>query len=160
LNAPYGVLNWVDPATGKVGGGTFGSGLAEPVTQDLARFMAPRTQNTATSTKVDGIRLPGASKQKNVRLRFYQVGNCSWWWGVDNLAFYDIAPPVAPPSNPPHLDSVKATSGNITITWSNGGTLESTPTLTNPTWTSTGNSSGNFTEALTPNGNKFYRVKQ
>jgi len=51
-------------------------------------------------------------------------------------------------------------AGQITIRWSNGGTLESTPSLTSPSWTPTGNSSGTFSEAVNSSGNKFYRVKR
>jgi hypothetical protein len=161
LNAPFAVLNYVDPVTGKTLGGTPGSGLAGPVTQDLAPLLAPRSDNVATSTKVDGIRLPKASKQKSVILRFFQLGNCSWWWGVDNLAFYDIASTVAPPAaSPPQIDSIQIAQGSVTIKWSNGGTLEASPTLTSPTWTSTGNSSGSFSESVPGTGNKFYRVRQ
>jgi hypothetical protein len=160
LNAPFPSLIWTDPVTLQPAGGTFGSGLAEPVTQALAPYMAPRSDAQATSARVDGIRLPMASKQSDVRLRFYQVGNCSWWWGVDNLAFYDIAPSTAQ-SNPsaPHIDSIQAASGSITVKWSNGGTLQSSASLKNPSWTSTGNSSGTFTETLA-SGAKFYRVSR
>ncbi|MHB8520678.1 MAG: hypothetical protein ACYDH9_07955 [Limisphaerales bacterium] len=157
LNAPFSVLNWVDPVTQQAGGGTFGSGLAEPVTQALAPYLAPRSQNVATSTKVDGIRLPLASKQKSVRLRFYQLGNCSWWWGVDNLAFYDIAPTT---SSRPTIDNIAVAGGQVTVKWSNGGTLESSASLSSPSWTSSGNSSGTFTEPVAAAGNKFYRVRQ
>jgi len=157
LNTPYGVLNWIDPATGLPGGGTFGSGLAEPVTQSLAPYMTARSDTTLTSTKVDGVRLPMASLQKDVRLRFYQLGNCSWWWGVDNLSFYDIAPTTVPLTPLPHIDSIQAQAGSITIKWSNGGTLYSSPTLVSPNWTTTGNSSGTFTEPIGA-GPKFYRV--
>lgn len=157
LNAPFSVLNWINPVTQQAGGGTFASGLAEPVTQALAPYLAPRSQNVATSTKVDGIRLPQASKQKSVRLRFYQVGNCSWWWGVDNLAFYDIAPTT---SSRPSLDHIAVAGGQVTVKWSNGGTLESSPSLSSPSWTSTGNSSGTFTEPVSTAGNKFYRARQ
>jgi hypothetical protein len=160
LNAPYSVLNWTDPATGKTAGGTFGSGLAEPVTAALAPFMAPRSDSQALAAKVDGIRLPMASKQKDVRLRFYQLGNCSWWWGVDNLAFYDVAPTtVSATPSAPHIDSIEVAGGSVTVKWSNGGTLQSSASLSSPSWTSTGNSSGTFTEAIAP-GAKFYRVKQ
>ncbi len=159
LNAPFSVLDWTD-STGKAGGGTFGSGLAEPVTAALAQYMAPRDQNQGTSARLDGFRLPMASRQKDVRLRFYQLGNCSWWWGVDNLAFYDVAPnTVQPPPGQPHIDSIQASAGNITVKWSNGGTLQSSPSLSSPSWTSTGNSSGTFTEAV-GTGSKFYRVSK
>jgi len=159
LNAPWAVLDWTDPVTGKQGGGTFGTGLAEPVSQALAPYMAPRSDNTQLSTKVDGVRLPMASRQKSVTLRFFQLGNCSWWWGVDNLAFYDIAPPVQSSPGAPHIDSIQALAGSVTIKWSNGGTLFSSPSLASPTWTTTGNSSGTFTEPLGA-GAKFYRVKE
>ena len=123
---PYSTLIWTDPITKKTGGGDFAAGLAEPVTQSLAPYLAPRSDNTLTSTKVDAIRLPMAAKQKDVRLRFYQLGNCSWWWGVDNLAFYDIlAPTTAQTTPPPHIDSIIAAGGNITVKWSNGGTTQS-----------------------------------
>jgi len=159
LNAPTPLFgNWIDVQTGQPKGGNFGSGLAEPVTPALSPYIAPRSDTTTRSTKVDGFRLPLASKQKDVRLRFYQLGNCSWWWGVDNLAFYDIAPPfVSTP--PPHIGSISVSGGQVTIVWSNGGTLQYSPTLSNPIWTSTGNSSGTFTEAKT-SGNRFYRVSR
>jgi hypothetical protein len=158
LNAPFSIFGtWTDPATGKVKGNSMGAGLEEPITQDLAPYIAPRSDNSSLAAKVDGIRLPLASKQKNVRLRFHQLGSCSWWWGVDNLAFYDIAPPVAP-AVPPHIDSIVLAGGTITVTWSHGGTLQWSPTLVNPTWTSTGNSSGTFSEAAPASGTRFYRV--
>jgi hypothetical protein len=160
LNAPFSVLDWIDPVTQKPGGGTFGSGLAEPVTQALAPYLAPRSDGQAIDARVDGIRLPMASKQSDVRLRFYQLGNCSWWWGVDNLAFYDIAPTtIAGTPAAPHIDTIQTASGSITVKWSNGGTLQSSPSLSSPSWTSTGNSSGSFTESLTA-GAKFYRVSR
>lgn len=67
-----------------------------------------------------------------------------------------LAPPVqaAPVISPPTV-----TGGNITITWSNGGTLETAPTVNGP-WTTTGNASGSFSEAVAPGGNKYYRVKR
>jgi hypothetical protein len=158
MSVPFPTLIWTDPSTHQPGGGNFGSALAEPVTQALAPRISPRSDNTSKSTKVDGIRLPNASRQKSVILRFYQLGMCSWWWGVDNLAFYDVAPPVVAPLVP-HIDAIRVAGGNVTITWSNGGTLESSPSLGAPVWSSTGNSSGTFTEPL-GTGTKFYRVKQ
>ncbi len=45
----------------------------------------------------------------------------------------------------------------ITITWTGGGVLESAPSVLGP-WTSTGNSSGSFSEP-TAGGMKYYRVR-
>ncbi len=159
LTVPYPSLVWTDPTNGLSGGGDFAGGPAEPVTQSLAPYLAPRSDNTLTSTKVDAIRLPMAANQKDVRLRFYQLGNNSWWWGVDNLAFYDIAPTTGQTTPPPHIDSIADVGGNITVKWSNGGTLQSSLSLSNPSWISTGNSSGTFTEAATASA-KYYRVSR
>ncbi|HKI71734.1 MAG TPA: hypothetical protein VKA81_05100, partial [Verrucomicrobiae bacterium] len=92
-----------------------------------------------------------------VRLRFTHYGSCGWEWAVDNIAFYDIAPTVAAQ---PRISSIAISNGQVTVQWTNGGTLESTPGLSNPVWTPTLNSSGSFTESLPTTGNKFYRVKQ
>jgi len=154
---------WTDPGPGPFKGQTRGdsyaAGLEETVTQDLAPLLAIRDDDTGTSTKVDGFRLPKASKKSSVILRFYQLGNCSWWWGVDNLAFYDIAPPVQTVQTASHIDSISVAGGTVTIHWSGGGTLQSSPSLTNPTWTSTANSSGTYSAAAPSTGNLFFRVK-
>jgi len=59
------------------------------------------------------------------------------------------------------INSIAIASGQVTITWSGGGSLEWTTSLT-PTisWTPTGNSSGSFSEPVATTGNKFYHVKQ
>jgi hypothetical protein len=72
---------------------------------------------------------------------------------------YRAAAAGTPPTNPPKITAAAATGGNITIKWSDGGTLESAPSLTTPSWTSTGNSSGSFTEPITGPA-KFYRVRR
>ena len=56
------------------------------------------------------------------------------------------------------ITSARINNGIITIQWTGGGTLESTLSLTSPVWTSTGNSSGTFSEPATGT-TKFYRVK-
>jgi hypothetical protein len=59
--------------------------------------------------------------------------------------------------------NISKTAANITITWSGGGTLESITDLNlagNPAnWTSTGNTTGTYTEATTAAA-KFFRVRQ
>ena len=135
-------------------GQKFGDVLKVPITPALSPYIVNRN-DTALSRKVEGIRLPEASKKSDVRLRFTHYGSCGWEWAVDNIAFYDVPPATG--AAQPHIDSVASSSGQITIQWSNGGTLEWTASLVNPSWTTTGNSSGSFSEALS-SGNKFYRV--
>ena len=139
-------------------GGKWGDMLAAPISQGLAPYIANRNDGIA-ARRVEAIRLPQASKKSDVRLRLTHLSHCGWEWGVDNIAFYDIAGP-APGGVQPRIDRITPSNGQVTIQWSGGGTLESSPALVNPNWTSTGNSSGSVTESLPATGNKFYRVKQ
>jgi hypothetical protein len=108
-----------------------------------------------------------------IRLVYYNGG------GGANLEYFSYDDngnkiPVNDPNNPasikayykvttvsgPNITSASVAAGQITIQWTGGGTLESSPTLgTTATWTSTGDSDGSFSEPA--NGPaKFYRVKQ
>jgi hypothetical protein len=82
---------WPTPGVGPLGG-TFGAMIGAPISQALAPSIAYRN-DTALGRKVEAIRLPQASKQSDVRLRMTHIGECGWEWGIDNIAFYDIAPP-------------------------------------------------------------------
>ena len=61
-----------------------------PISQALAPYVVNRN-DTALARRVEAIRLPAASKKSQVRLRFTHYGSCGWEWGIDNIAFYDIA---------------------------------------------------------------------
>src|SRR5262245_15469951 len=131
------VPQFPDPATGPRGG-KWGDMLAAPISQTLAPYIAERNDGRA-ARRVEAIRLPQASRKSDVRLRLTHLSHCGWEWGVDNIAFYDIAPAVA--TQPPAIiTSIKLTGAQVTIQWSGGGTLESSPSLGTPAWTSTGNS--------------------
>jgi len=67
-------------------------------------------------------------------------------------AYYAVSTVAAPV-----ITGSTITGGTITVTWDNGGTLESAPAITGP-WTSTGDSDGSFSEPATGEA-KFYRVK-
>ena len=138
-------------------GQKFGDVLKTPITPELSAFVVERNDG-AQARKVEAIRLPAASRKSQVRLRFAHYGSCGWDWGIDNIAFYDIAPATG--GAQPHIDRITTSNSQVTIQWSGGGTLESSPSLGNPVWTTTGNSSGSFTESLSAAGNKYYRVKQ
>jgi hypothetical protein len=60
---------------------------------------------------------------------------------------------------PPQITSATLNNGSIAIQWSGGGTLESATALPATQWTTTGNSSGTFSEPATGSA-KFYRVKR
>src|SRR5207253_4088887 len=120
-------------------GQKFGDVLATPISAALAPYIANRN-DTALSRKVEAIRLPAASKKSQVRLRFTHYGSCGWEWAVDNIAFYDIAPPAA--AAQPRISNIAISTGQVAAQWINGGTLESTPTLVHTGWTPTGTRSG------------------
>src|SRR6266853_983921 len=111
-------------------GQKFGDVLLTPISAALSPYIANRN-DTALSRKVEAIRLPAASKKSQVRLRFNHYGSCGWEWAVDNIAFYDIAPTVAAQ---PRISSIAISNGQVAVQWTNGGTLESSPTLTTPVW--------------------------
>lgn len=75
----------------------------------------------------------------------------------NKIAFVEIYPMVAE-TEAPRLNLPTLAGGSITITWQNGGTLESAPAVAGP-WTSTGDSDGSFTETASSPA-KFYRVKR
>ena len=135
-------------------GQKFGDVFLTPISAAISPYIAERNDGPQ-ARKVEAIRLPAASKKSQVRLRFNHYGSCGWQWGIDNIAFYDIAPSTPAPV----IASVSATGGVVTIKWSNGGVLESSPSLSSPVWTSTGNMLGTFSEAVAP-GAKFYRVRR
>ena len=135
-------------------GQKFGDVLKTPISAALSPYVVERNDG-AQSRKVEAIRLPAASKKSQVRLRFIHYGSCGWEWGIDNIAFYDIAPGTPAPV----ITSVAAAGGVVTVKWANGGVLESSPSLSSPVWTSTGNMLGTFSEAAGP-GAKFYRARR
>ncbi len=134
-------------------GRRFGDVLKTPISAALSPYIVNRNDG-AFARKVEAIRLPEASKKSQVRLRFNHYGSCGWQYGIDNIAFYDIAPRPRPV-----ITSIVPSGPNVTITWINGGTLESATSLTSPTWVSTGDVSGSYTVVRT-GVTKFYRVKQ
>ena len=63
------------------------------------------------------------------------------------------------PANPPEIDAPVISNGSISFTWSNGGELETAPSVDGP-WTGTGNQSGSLDESVDTAENKFYRVRR
>ncbi len=78
-------------------------------------------------------------------------------FGAELSATYFSTSTVAPPTIP-KLNAPTVQGGNITITWINGGTLESATAVAGP-WVTTGDSDGSFSEAST-GAAKFYRVRK
>lgn len=72
---------------------------------------------------------------------------------------YFLLVPTGPVVDPgaPRVSATLA-GGNVTVTWTGGGTLESGPSVTGP-WTSTGDSDGSFSKAATA-AQEYFRVRR
>jgi hypothetical protein len=147
---------WTDNGVSK--GGNYGDGILAPITQELGRFIAPRQNDSRTDGKRFEIyRLERAGKQADVRLRFSQIGTGSWYFGIDNLGFYDV--PTPPPSGQvvtPVLTATKGTGNTLTISWTGQGTLLESASVNGP-WTAASSQANPQTITATGSG-KFYRV--
>lgn len=111
------IARWPTPGVGPKGG-NFGDMIAAPISQALAPYFANRNDGVA-ARRVEAIRLPAASKQSAVRLRLTHAGSCGWDWGVDNIAFYDIAPPAVA-ATAATITSVVAEGTDVVLTWTGG----------------------------------------
>jgi hypothetical protein len=89
------------------------------------------------------------------------VNNDSWKIGHSVVAKFRDYGPFPPGGGDPDINAVTLAGGNVTITWTGGGTLEWTSALVpGATWTSTNDSDGSYSEATTTAQMKFFRVKK
>jgi hypothetical protein len=95
---------------------SYGSFIGAVVSQNLAPFISARVNDDARESKrVEFLRLAQADNQPKVRLRFAQYGTGSWYFGIDEVGLYSVAPPIITGFAP-----VSAIIGaSITITGSN-----------------------------------------
>jgi len=108
---------WVDNGVQK--GDIYGDGLLAPITAALGPFVVPRINDNPTEGKrVEVYRLLQAGNQADVRLRFVQLGTGSWYFGVDDLAFYDVKGPATVAS--PIVAAASRSGDDLTVTWTGG----------------------------------------
>ena len=100
LNAPQ-TDTAIYTENGVVKGNSYGDFIASPINDSISDYIVPRINDDgAEGKRIEIFRLPAAASQADVRLRFSASGSDSWYWWVDNIGFYDIAPPtVATPAN-------------------------------------------------------------
>ena len=157
---------WTD-STGDVNH-TYGSCIAAPISQALAPFFAPRVNDDSFDGKrIEVVRLPLAANKSDVRIRLGQIGSCSWYFGVTQIAFFDVPPSGAtvptglPAATQPTLSIAPPASGKVTITWTGSGTLQSATSLTGneSDWTAvTPAPTGNSYQATLTSGDMFFRL--
>jgi hypothetical protein len=144
--------NWVTNGVAK--GDKYGDGIAAPITAALGDYVAPRINDDQTEgARIEVYRLLQATRKSDVRLRFSQLGTDSWWFAVDNIALYDVAP-LTTGGQPPTL-SMTRTGNSIVLTFE--GTLQQTDTL-NGTWSNV--SGGSPITVSSATGTKFYRASR
>jgi hypothetical protein len=153
---------------------TYGDGIAAAITPALGTFLAPRINDDKWEGKrMEAVRLPLAAGKSDVRLRFNQLGTCSWYIGADNLAFYDIPLTLAGAQVPtglqtvvssgPTISSVVLAGGALTLTWAAGSNiqLQQTTSLSSPNWVDVAGTKGSGTYSTsTLTGTTFYRLIQ
>lgn len=79
--------------------GSYGAsiGVAPDQWGSLAPFISPRINDDLTSShRVEIVRLAQADNQSTVRIRFANIGNDSYYFGIDDFALYSISNPGAP----------------------------------------------------------------
>lgn len=139
--------NWVENEVPK--GDKYGDGLGAPITEALGDYVVPRINDGDIEGKrMEIARLAQAAGKKDVRIRFAQLGTDSWYFAIDNLAFYDIGTPTAAPTV-----SIAKNGADVVITFE--GTLQEATSVNGPFAPVAGNSPLTVPAST---GVKFYRA--
>jgi len=150
------VAYYTDPVSNQLVGGYYGFFIKAPITQALAPYIEGRLNDDGTESKrIELYRVPFADNQKNVVFRFVQAGTSSWYWAIDNWGVYSV-PSLA--NQAPGTLSVSLSSGQVNISWTGGGTVQSASSVLGP-WTNVANPSNPLKVSPT-GGQQFYRLHQ
>jgi hypothetical protein len=140
-------------------GVSYGDYIGAPITQALAPYISPRVNDDKVeSHRVELFRLPQADNQSKVMFRFLQAGTGSWYWGIDDFGLYSATTAVTSPTL-----SVSVSGTSLTLSWPaqvTGFNLESTGTLTSPSWGTVSGVVNNSVTITIGAGNQFYRLHQ
>jgi len=144
--------SWVDNGVSK--GGKYGDCLGAAITDALSLYIVPRINDDQVEGKrVEIYRLDQATAKSDVRLRFGQLGTDSWYFAVDNIAFYDIA--GAAVITPAQL-SIQRSAEGVSVSWTGNGALQEAASVTGP-WTASASQANPQTVPTTGTA-KFLRV--
>lgn len=154
-NANTDTAAWVD--NGEAKGGKYGDGVGAPITAALGDYIVPRVNDDRVEGKrVEVFRLPQATGKSDVRLRLSALGTDSWYFAIDNIAFYNVEPPAG--GEPPKFNAPVLAAGSVQISWTGTGTLEEATAVTGPYTASASQANPQTVTASGPA--KFYRLKQ
>ncbi|MSU35012.1 MAG: hypothetical protein EXS36_07845 [Pedosphaera sp.] len=151
FNAPQGDTTlW--RVGGVVKGLTYGDAVAAPIDSSIGEYIVPRVNDDSVEGKrIEIFRLPAAANQADVRLRLSATGSDSWYFFIDNIAFYDVAPAIGAT-----IGIAKAATGN-SVVLSYTGVLQSATKVEGP-YTDVVGALSPYTAAAT--GNNYYRTRQ
>ncbi len=148
LTAPnLDTADYVDPNTGETIGDTYGAFVKVPRSMwpELGPYISGRINDDQWESKrIEKFRLPQADNQARVKLRFFQAGTASWFFGVDNVGLYSITTIDPPSLTKQPADATRivgsavtfevgATGQQLSYQWQKG--TEDIPGATNATYT-------------------------
>ncbi|MGV3772105.1 MAG: hypothetical protein ACO1QB_04330 [Verrucomicrobiales bacterium] len=146
---------WTD--NGVLKGQNYGDAILAPITSALDTYIAPRHNDNSTIDKLlEVVRLPQAGGKADVRLRFAQIGTGSWYFGVDDISFYEGPVPPVTSTTETTLAIAKTDSGQVTLSWTGNGVLESSSSVVNG-WAADANQAN--PQTIAPAGTRFYRIR-
>ena len=100
FDTTYGdVAVYTDPDTGEEKGHSYGAFVKAPRSMwpELGPYISARVNDDQWESKrIEKFRLPQADNQARVKIRFFQAGTASWFFGVDNVGLYSISGPQPP----------------------------------------------------------------
>ncbi len=156
LNAEHtDTADYTDPDSGEFVGDTYGAFVkADQATwPDLTPFISGRINDDQFESKrIEKFRLPQADNQARVKVRFFQAGTASWFFGVDNVGLYSIVE-----ATDAGTLGASLTAGKLVLTWTSGASLQSADSVTGP-WTNVAASSPFEVDPV--GAAKFYRLTQ
>lgn len=126
---------------------------ADQTTQPLGTFNGPGTDGWGRNTLVPMKATDGTIA--NVAMGGVQTVRFNV--GGGDFDYFLFVPAEAPPT-PPRISGATLAGGNLTVTWTGGGTLWSATSVTGP-WTTTGDSDGSYTKPAT-NAQEYFRVNR
>lgn len=145
---------WVQNGVQK--GNSYGDALSAPINAAISDYIVPRiNDNNSEGKRIEIFRLPAAANKSDVRLRFSATGSDSWYWFVDNIAFYNVAPAVVTAGT---LNKPTLANGVVTISWTGAGTLEEATSPAGP-WTAVSSQANPQTVTPSGTGAKLFRLR-
>jgi hypothetical protein len=108
---------YTDPVVGQVGLSYGAFVKADRATwPDLGPYISGRINDDQMESKrIERFRLAMADNQASVKLRFFQAGTASWFFGVDNVGLYSIAGTQPPEITKQPLGGVIYAGGGLDL---------------------------------------------